>query len=74
MVIKQKVYGDDYISTADTLNNIASVNQQQGNYKEALDNYSKALVIYQKFHNKTHPSIKLVLENINIVKFTFIFN
>ena len=62
------MYGDDHPSTANTLNNIGSVNQEQGNYKEALDNYSKALVIYQKFHNETHPSIKLIQENINKVK------
>ena len=68
MVIKQKVYGDDYILTADTLNNIASVNQKPGNNKEALDNNSKALIIYEKVYGEDHPSAADTLSNIGVVK------
>jgi hypothetical protein len=33
-----------------------------------LNNYSKALIIYQKFHRETHPTIKLIQNNINILQ------
>ena len=56
MIIQQKVNGEGHPSTACTLNNIGKVNDEQGNYKESLDNYSKALIIKEKVYGENHPS------------------
>ena len=62
------MYGEGHPSTAGTLNNIGIVKQKQGNNKEALDNYSKALIIKQKVYGEGHPSTAGTLNNIGIVK------
>ena len=68
MIIKQKVYWAGHPSTAGALNNIGIVNDEQGNYYEALDNYSKALIIQLKRYGESHPSTAGTLNNIGIVK------
>jgi tetratricopeptide (TPR) repeat protein len=49
---------------ADLLHNIGNVMYYDGKYKEALDYYTKALQIFQRFHKANYPTIKLIQGNI----------
>jgi len=54
--------------TAKSYNNIGSVYDKQGNYKKALEFYSKALAIREKILGSEHSDTKTIQDNIDAVK------
>ncbi len=50
-----------------TYNNLATILREQHKYKEAIQLYNKALVIFKETFNNEHPSVATTLNNLAIV-------
>ena len=56
--------GEEHPNMATTYNNLAVVYADQGNYKEALKYYRKALVIKEKVLGEDHPKTAMTYNNL----------
>ena len=65
--MKRKALGEEHPSVASTLNNIASVYDDQGRYEEALEHYERALAVRRKALGEEHPDVGDTLYNMAIV-------
>lgn len=66
--IQKKLLGD-HPDTARSHNNIGKFYYEQGNYKKALEEFKKALVIYKKAYGEEHPAVADTCYNIGKVYF-----
>jgi CHAT domain-containing protein len=56
--------GKEHPSVAHSLNNLAVLYQEMGNYSQAEPLYQRALAIYEKMLGKEHPSVAQSLNNL----------
>ena len=49
---------------AETLNNLATLYQDQGQYAQAEPLYNRSLAIMEKAHGPDHPDVATCLENL----------
>ena len=56
LVIRKKIFGEDYADVATSYNNLASVYYSLGEYNQAKELHEKALVICKKTFGKDHAS------------------
>lgn len=50
--------------SGDTLNELALIQQQSGDYESASENFNKALDIYRAIYSEQHPYVAIVYENL----------
>ena len=62
MAVRRKALGDDHLSTADTLNNMALVYVNQGRYDAAVDAYDAAGRAYSSSYGPDHDKTVDALE------------
>jgi tetratricopeptide (TPR) repeat protein len=67
MTIYEKVLGPEHQETATSLNNLASLLQDQGKYAEAEPLYRRALEIKEKILGPEHPSTATSLNNLALL-------
>lgn len=59
-----KQFGEDNVDYALSLNNLAFINQQLGNYNESESLYRKAIAIWRSTGNEEHPDYATTLDNL----------
>ncbi|AKB58702.1 tetratricopeptide repeat protein [Methanosarcina barkeri] len=62
--ILEAEFGPEHLDVAKTLNNLAELYQEMGDYKEALPLYQKAFEIAEKIMGSKHPDIAVMLNNL----------
>ncbi|MBA2287432.1 MAG: tetratricopeptide repeat protein [Ktedonobacteraceae bacterium] len=60
--------GPEHPGTATSLNNLALLYSNQGNYEEALPLYQRALAIYKKVLGPDHPNTILVQNSYTLLQ------
>ena len=63
IVIKEKVFGEEHINTANSYDDLGGVYRKMGEYPNALDYYTRALIIREKVLGKEHIDIAESYEN-----------
>jgi tetratricopeptide (TPR) repeat protein len=64
LAIHERVLGNDYPDTAQSLNNLASLYRAQGAYKLALPLYKRVLAIHERVLGNDHPDTAQSLNNL----------
>jgi tetratricopeptide (TPR) repeat protein len=67
LAVREKVYGEEHPSTANSLNNLGITLHEQGKHDEARRYYERALAIYEKIHGEEHPVTELLRQNLRIL-------
>jgi CHAT domain-containing protein/Tfp pilus assembly protein PilF len=62
--IREKAFGPDHPDVAQSLTNLASVNQAQGRYTDAEPLYKRSLAIREKALGPDHPDVATTLNNL----------
>ncbi|MBE9208190.1 tetratricopeptide repeat protein [Nostoc sp. LEGE 06077] len=62
--ITKKRLGEEHLSVATSLNNLAELHRSQGRYSEAEPFYIKALALWRKLLGEEHPSVATSLNNL----------
>ena len=63
-MIRSKLFGEEHIQTATTINNIALAYDAQGRFDEALEMYLKSHDIFEKLFggsNHTHRKFEMIV-------------
>ena len=60
----EKALGPDHLDTAQSLNNLAALYDNQGKYEQAEKLYQRALAIAEKALGPDHPATKIVRSNL----------
>ena len=68
LTIKKAKHGDNHPDVANTLNNMANVYYNQGDYDKALEYFTSTLTIYKAKHGDDHPDTKRVVRNIGLCR------
>jgi len=64
LAIVERAFGPDNLKIANSVYNLAMLNENQGNYADALALYQRALAIYEKAHGPDHPDVADAVDNI----------
>ena len=64
MKFSEKVLGPQHPDVATTLNNLAGLYRQMGDYEKALPLYQRALEISEKVLGPQHPDVATTLNNL----------
>jgi tetratricopeptide (TPR) repeat protein len=64
LTIHERVVGAEHPATAATLNNLASLYQDQGRYAEAERLYQRTLAIAERALGPNHPNTAATLKNL----------
>ncbi len=67
LAIGEGVLGDDHLSIAISLNNLANIHWDRGRYAEALPPYERALAIRERALGSDHPDVGSSLNNLGNV-------
>ena len=67
MAIWEKALGKDHPDIAISLNNLAVLYQDQGNYAEAEPLFQRSLAIREKALGEDHPDIAINLNNLAVL-------
>ena len=67
LAIRERVLGAEDPLTADGLNNLATLNQDQGKYEEAEPLYRRALAIRERVLGADHPDTATSLNNLGLL-------
>lgn len=66
-IVRQRL-GEEPLSVAISLNNLAGLYKNQGRYTEAEPLYLQALELYKKLLGEDHPNTKTIKENYKLMK------
>ena len=64
LAIRKQVFGPDHPAVAASLNNLASLLQQQGKYRDALPLFEQVLAIHERMFGLDHPDVATSLNNL----------
>jgi len=64
-VVREKVLGPEHPDTALSLNNLALLYYNQGNYDDAEPLYKRGLAIYEKALGPKHPNTIVIRGNLS---------
>jgi tetratricopeptide (TPR) repeat protein len=64
LAIREKALGPDHPDVAASLNNLAGLMQEQGDFTDALPLFERALAIREKALGPTHPNVASSLNNL----------
>jgi tetratricopeptide (TPR) repeat protein len=62
----KKIFGEDHLDVATSLNNLAALHQAQGKYEEAEPLYRSALEMYKRLLGEEHPNVATSLNNLAV--------
>jgi tetratricopeptide (TPR) repeat protein len=62
-LIQERILGEEHPDTATSLNNLATLYQDQGKYAEAEPLLVRALAICERVLGKAHPLTQTICEN-----------
>jgi tetratricopeptide (TPR) repeat protein len=67
LAIREQVLGAEHPGTAVSLNNLATLLQDQGDFVGARKLFERALAIDEKFYGSDHPEVATVLNNLAVL-------